>query len=152
MKGGHNHRVYPILVSSDEEGQEEPTAQDDHEDEEEEAEEASLVANSNRGPSEPVFRLEPNSIYERRKAQVKWQRKWSAQRQRAKEKQRSSAVVVSKTTFWQQSTRSIAVGVVVGVILVAVLLWNREERLSGTCVCVFILRKYVCLYVYTCMS
>ena len=138
MKGPHNHRLYPVLVSSDEDGQEDPTAQDEHEEDEDTADEDALHSNSNNlRPSQPEIRMEPNSIYERRKAQVMLERKWSARRQRARERQRSSEAVF-KYSLWQQSAMSITVGVVVGIALVAVLLWNREERLSGAC-------PYVCV-------
>ena len=133
MKGGHNHRLYPVLVSSDEDGQEEPTALHDREEDDETGEEDALVSSNNCGPPEPEIRMEPNSIYERRKAQVKLQRKWAAQRHRAKEKRRSSAPAVFKYSWWQRSAMSVTVGVIVGVVLVAGLLWNRKERLSGTC-------------------
>lgn len=131
MKGPHNHRLYPVLVSSDEDGQEDPTAQDEHEEDEDTADEDALHSNSNNlRPSQPEIRMEPNSIYERRKAQVMLERKWSARRQRARERQRSSEAVF-KYSLWQRSVLSIGVGVVVGIALVAILLWNREERLSG---------------------
>ena len=142
MKGPNNHRLYPVLVSSDEDGQEDPTAQDEHEEDEDTADEDALHSNSNNlRPSQPEIRMEPNSIYERRKAQVMLERKWSARRQRARERQRSSEAVF-KYSLWQRSVLSIGVGVVVGIALVAILLWNREERLSGACPYV---RTYVCV-------
>lgn len=155
MKSSHNHRLYPVLVSSDEDGQEGPTAQDEHEEDEDTADEDALHSNSNLGPSEPEIRIEPNSIYERRKAQVMLQRKWTARRQRARERQRSSEAEVLKYSLWQRSAKSIAMGVVVGIALAAVLLWNREERLSG--VCLYLCHTHMhhtvlvqCLHVCTC--